>query len=114
LEGEGPWTVGSNGDIEEMELIHTPGHTDGSICLYHKPSQTMFTGDHFAYSESMGSLSIFPRYNFYSIQLQFESVRKLTDYDFVRVLPGHGRKIVTATPEIMKQTIEDFVAKNVP
>eukprot|EP00210_Caulerpa_lentillifera_P005449 g5211.t1 len=114
LEGEGPWTVGPNGDSNEMEIISTPGHTDGSLCLLHKPSQTMFTGDHFAYSGRMGRLSIFPRYNRYGIQKQFESVLKLADYDFVRILPGHGRRVETDTPEIMKQTIRDFVTQNDP
>eukprot|EP00210_Caulerpa_lentillifera_P005452 g5213.t2 len=63
FEGEGPWTLGPNGDSNEMEIISTPGHTDGSLCLLHKPSQTMFTGDHFAYSARVGRLSILPRYN---------------------------------------------------
>lgn len=44
LEGDGPWSVGSNGDIKEMEIISAPGHTEGSICLIHKPSLTIFIG----------------------------------------------------------------------
>ena len=44
LEGEGPWCVGKGGDIEEMEILFTPGHTAGSLCLLRKPSKTMFTG----------------------------------------------------------------------
>jgi glyoxylase-like metal-dependent hydrolase (beta-lactamase superfamily II) len=30
-------------------------------------------------------------YNWYSFPKQLESVRKLLDYDFLHVLPGHGR-----------------------
>lgn len=45
LKGEGPWTVGEDGDLNEMMLIHTPGHTRGSITLFHKASQSMFTGN---------------------------------------------------------------------
>jgi hypothetical protein len=29
----------------EVEVIHTPGHTDGSICLYEKGRGILFTGD---------------------------------------------------------------------
>ncbi len=28
-----------------LEVIHTPGHTPGSICLNHQPSHQLFTGD---------------------------------------------------------------------
>ena len=44
LEGEGPWTMGDDVDVEELEIIFTPGHTPGSLCLFHKPSKSMFTG----------------------------------------------------------------------
>ena len=51
------------------------------------------TGDHVSYSARVGGLSIFPRYNHHSKAVQMESVRKLLDYDFLHVLPGHGRRI---------------------
>lgn len=44
LQGTGPWAVG-DGDLNEMELIHVPGHSAGSVALFHKASKTMFTGD---------------------------------------------------------------------
>lgn len=28
-----------------FEFIHTPGHTDGSMCIYEKTSNVLFTGD---------------------------------------------------------------------
>ncbi|GAB2260917.1 hypothetical protein Droror1_Dr00011772 [Drosera rotundifolia] len=39
LEGTGPWSL-----WPDIELIHTPGHTEGSVCLYHKPLKVLFTG----------------------------------------------------------------------
>ena len=44
LEGRGPWAVEENGDLDEMMLIHTSGHTAGSTTLYHKPSKSTFAG----------------------------------------------------------------------
>lgn len=44
LEGEDSWAVGDDVHINELEIIHVPGHTAGSLCLLHKPSKTMFTG----------------------------------------------------------------------
>ena len=33
-----------NMDIEGFNVIHTPGHTNGSICLYNRP-EIIFVGD---------------------------------------------------------------------
>ena len=30
---------------EVLEVLHTPGHTTGSMCLYHRDSRTLFSGD---------------------------------------------------------------------
>jgi glyoxylase-like metal-dependent hydrolase (beta-lactamase superfamily II) len=30
---------------EELKIIHTPGHTPGSICLYNENNKMVFTGD---------------------------------------------------------------------
>jgi len=112
LKGSGPWTVGDDGDIEEMELIHTPGHTRGSVTLFHKASKSVFTGDHFAYSNRAGGLSIFPVYNDFSREIQYENVRMLLDYDFLHVLPGHGRRVDFANREERDERILAFLAAN--
>ncbi|GAB2215254.1 hypothetical protein Droror1_Dr00019635 [Drosera rotundifolia] len=39
LEGTGPWSL-----WPDIDLIHTPGHTEGSVCLYHKPLKVLLTG----------------------------------------------------------------------
>eukprot|EP00210_Caulerpa_lentillifera_P008013 g7652.t1 len=112
LDGNGPWSVGLNEDKNELEIIYTPGHTKGSICLLHKPSSTIFTGDHFAYSGVIEGLSVFARFNHYSVDKQYENLLKLTEYNFVRVLPAHGRKIEVESSEAMNKLIRDFVADN--
>lgn len=30
---------------ETLETVHTPGHTPGHLCFFHRPSGTLFTGD---------------------------------------------------------------------
>ncbi len=56
LEGEGPWDILG----EDLEIIHTPGHTFGHCVLLHKPSKALFSGDHLAFSrEPPGQLRIF-------------------------------------------------------
>lgn len=67
-------------------------------------------GDHFGYSHRVGGMTIFPVYNDYSTEVQLESLRKLLDYDFLRVLPGHGRKILFESKEERDEKILAFLA----
>lgn len=97
LTGGGPWDLAGRQVSRDaldggVRLIHVPGHTSGSIALWHAPSRAIFTGDHLAWSSTTDSVSIFPRYNFHSIERQVESVEALLELDFLHVLPGHGRR----------------------
>lgn len=42
--GEGPWFL-SDGS-EDVVFLYTPGHSNGSISMYHKPTRVFFTGIH--------------------------------------------------------------------
>ena len=44
-EGPAPEVPGVGPVLEGWEVIHTPGHTEGSICLYNKEEKIIFTGD---------------------------------------------------------------------
>ncbi|KAI4357033.1 hypothetical protein L6164_001008 [Bauhinia variegata] len=100
LEGIGPWSLG-----EDVQLIHTPGHTEGSVCLFYKPLKVLFTGDHVAMTES-GKLSIFERYNMCSVSMQLDSIKKLLDLDFKWIIPGHGRRIEFKDDHEKRATLE--------
>ncbi|KAH7669254.1 Metallo-hydrolase/oxidoreductase protein [Dioscorea alata] len=104
LQGEGPWSIST-----DFELIHTPGHTEGSVCLYYKPLKILFTGDHFAKSKD-SELSIFEQYNRVSVSLQLNSVRKLLDLDFLWILPGHGRRVEFKDSKEKNLALETFLA----
>ena len=82
LEGTGPWILG-----DDFQLIHTPGHTDGSVCLYYTPLKILFTGDHLIITES-GKLSIMEQYNKSSVPVQLDSVQKLWDLDLKWIIPA--------------------------
>ncbi|XP_010530630.1 PREDICTED: uncharacterized protein LOC104807169 isoform X2 [Tarenaya hassleriana] len=105
LEGDGPWTL-----YEDIMLIHTPGHTEGSVCLFHKPLKVLFTGDHLAMTEN--GMSIFEQYNHGSIPLQLENVRSLIDLDFQWILPGHGRRVYFEDREEKSKNLEALVQKH--
>ncbi|KAM0036908.1 putative metallo-beta-lactamase, ribonuclease Z/Hydroxyacylglutathione hydrolase [Helianthus debilis subsp. tardiflorus] len=61
LNGCGPWSLS-----DDVQLIHTPGHTEGSVCLFYKPLKVLFTGDHLALASDESNLAISEIYNFYS------------------------------------------------
>ncbi|KAL6911217.1 hypothetical protein ACP4OV_000022 [Aristida adscensionis] len=105
LNGDGPWNIGT-----DFELIHTPGHTEGSVCLYYKPLKVLFTGDHVAKSEESDDLNLFLIYNKQTVSLQLDSMRKLLEVDFEWILPGHGHRIRYKDIQAKNSAIESLLA----
>jgi len=90
LEGEGPWTLPDGGD--DVTMVFTPGHTSGHVVLFYGPDKALFTGDHLSAGHTPEEeLYVFTRFNWFSVPIQLDSVAKLLQYDWLRVLPGHGR-----------------------
>jgi glyoxylase-like metal-dependent hydrolase (beta-lactamase superfamily II) len=69
-------------------VIHTPGHVPGHICLYHRLSKTLITGDamNLLDGELIGAA---PQYTS-DPGLAHESLKKLTAYDIQAVITYHG------------------------
>ncbi|KAL5718253.1 hypothetical protein ACHQM5_011178 [Ranunculus cassubicifolius] len=103
LEGSGPWSIGS-----DIEIIHTPGHSEGSICLFYKPLKALFTGDHLCKRED--KLCMIEMYNHFSISAQVNSIRMLLDLDFEWILPGHLRRVQYRDKEEKNAALEAFLA----
>ncbi|KAI3894220.1 hypothetical protein MKX03_022645 [Papaver bracteatum] len=102
LDGDGPWNLGN-----DFELIHTPGHTRGSVCLLYKPLKVLFAGDHI--SKDQSELSMGEQYNQQSVPLQLESVRKLLDFEFEWILPGHGRRVEFKDTQEKNKALKAFL-----
>jgi glyoxylase-like metal-dependent hydrolase (beta-lactamase superfamily II)/ferredoxin len=76
----------------DLLMIPTPGHTRGhAVYLYR--DRFLFTGDHLAWDESRDRLYAFRSACWYSWSHQIESMKRLLQYRFDWVLPGHGRPI---------------------
>ncbi|GJM87513.1 hypothetical protein PR202_ga03475 [Eleusine coracana subsp. coracana] len=104
LNGSGPWNIGT-----DFELIYTPGHTEGSVCLFYKPLKVLFTGDHVAKSEESDDLNLSLLYNKQSVSLQLDSIRKLLEVDFEWILPGHGHRIWYEDERAKNSAIESLL-----
>ena len=104
LEGEGVWSPESDFDI-----LHTPGHTAGSLCLLVRTAKdaVLFSGDHLAYSSQKKALDGFKRYNFGSTEAQLMSLRMLAQAEpaFTWILPGHGRMARFASNEARMRAV---------
>ena len=69
-----------------LEVIHTPGHTLGSICLYLREERALFTGDTVL---GLGTVAIVPPPHG-DMALYVQSLERLKAYDAALLLPGHG------------------------
>ncbi len=69
----------------ELMIIHTPGHSPGSICIYWPEKKTLVSGD-LVFAGGVGRTDL-PGGN--SDELK-RSIRKVMDLDMEYLLPGHG------------------------
>ena len=75
----------------DITIIPVPGHSKGHTVLLYQ-NKFLFTGDHLAWSVYLEHLYGFRRFCWYSWSEQIKSMKRLADYSFEWVLPGHGRR----------------------
>lgn len=92
-----------------LEVISTPGHTSGCLCLIDLESESLFTGDTLAYSATAGGLTGFPRYNNGNWRQQLETIEKLAEEPFLHIFPGHGRMYSFANSSERREEIVSAV-----
>ena len=91
--------------IGDLKVIHTPGHTEGSICLY-KPGELIFVGDVLK-SNKNGSLELPWRLVTLDMVKAKESLRKISQLQFNILLPGHGRPVLQDAQEKVRHLLEN-------
>jgi hydroxyacylglutathione hydrolase len=74
-------------DSFPAQVLHTPGHTEGSICLHFVPLKMVFAGDTL-FAGSIGRTDL-PGGRFEQIMDSIHT-RLLTLPDETKVVPGHG------------------------
>ena len=70
----------------ELEVIHTPGHTPGGICLYSARSKLLFSGDTVFQDGSFGRTDLYGG----NTKKLIESIKSLSLLDVKVMYPGHG------------------------
>jgi hydroxyacylglutathione hydrolase len=101
-----PDVVLKDGDtVGSLSIVYTPGHTDGSICIY-KPGQALFVGDSLR-TDGKGAIKMTGNMmNKDSAELA-RSVEKISKLEFSVMLPGHGTPITDNASAKLKE----FVAR---
>jgi len=79
-------TIGIGG--KSFQVIPTPGHSPGSICLYWKEKRTLISGDTLFYM-GVGRTDL-PGGD---VKLLAGSIAKLAQLDIEYIIPGHGELI---------------------
>jgi hydroxyacylglutathione hydrolase len=94
-------------EIADLRIIHTPGHTKGSICLL-GPAKTIFVGDALR-SDSRGDPLPARSSMTADAAMAKKSLAAIAELDFDICLPGHGAPIIgNAAARVRKMAAEQF------
>ena len=104
LEGQEPLEL-----APQIELLPTPGHTPGSLCLLlGDQRRVLFSGDHVWWNRDQDVLVCSERYCWWDFKVQIRSLQRLQPLDVAWLLPGHGHRQhfqPGAWTEAVKQTL---------
>ena len=89
-----------------FKVVHTPGHTPGSICLYDAEKRLLISGDTI-FHETIGRFDL-PGGDKDKL---LDSLQKLLDFNVQYLLPGHGPPKIGGFSFHVKQMIAHFGEK---
>ncbi len=87
-----------------FEVIHIPGHTEGSCAYLHRSTKSLFIGD--SISTEQDSLSLPPEIYNFDTQMLKKSLQKIRELEFDNLFPGHGEPIIGKASEKVKKFVE--------
>ena len=90
------------GDLN-FEVIHTPGHTQGSICLYEPTKKWLFSGDCVFPQGSFGRVD-FPGSD---AEKMLSSLEILTSLEIESLFAGHMEPLITDAQESIKMSFRN-------
>jgi len=82
------------------EIIHIPGHSAGSIALYHREKKILIPGDTVYADNSIG------RFDLYGANASAlnDSLKKLSELEVKILLPGHNHIVEDVSPDYISKT----------
>jgi glyoxylase-like metal-dependent hydrolase (beta-lactamase superfamily II) len=89
-----------NDMVDDYRVIHTPGHTPGSIALYNSDNGVIFVGDTLTYDgKKVGGP---PSFFINDHDALKKSIKKISDLDPMIMLSGHGKPLTENTSEMIR------------
>ncbi|WP_170920624.1 MBL fold metallo-hydrolase [Desulfacinum hydrothermale] len=89
----------------QLEAIHTPGHTADGICLYHRDSGVLFSGD----AVLPHGLSAPDKHAGGRLDHLLFSLRRLLDLPVSHLLPGHGWPVKDLGKRVIEASYEEMI-----
>jgi glyoxylase-like metal-dependent hydrolase (beta-lactamase superfamily II) len=83
----------------EFEVLHTPGHSEDSICLYCAREQTLFAGD--------TPLDVKTPGGSYPGEL-LASLERIASREVATIYAGHASPVTAGGPELIRRTIRNI------
>jgi glyoxylase-like metal-dependent hydrolase (beta-lactamase superfamily II) len=87
-----------------LEVLHTPGHSSDSICLYAPAEKALFSGD--------TRLRVMPGESFH--QEYVDGLMKIACRETLRIFPGHESPITSGCQEMILNTVRTFHLRSIP
>lgn len=87
-----------------LEVLHTPGHSPGSICLYAPAKKALFSGDLRLRVERVGGT--------YG-GAYVEGLFKIACRDIETIYPGHGEPVTADCQELIVRTVRNVCRSTV-
>ena len=87
-----------------LEVIHTPGHTPGSISLYSPARKLLIAGD--ALNKRRDILRLPPKMASTDLTQAIDSVEKIAGLDFDTLCLGHGRPLTVDVHARLRELME--------
>jgi len=91
------------GPMGGLLVIHTPGHTPGSISLYSKKKKLLFVGD--ALNNRFIKMRYPPKAVSTDLVKAVDSVKKMLELDFENICFGHGRPVLGDARQRLKEEL---------
>ena len=77
--------------VGPLSIVHTPGHTDGSISVY-KPGEAIFVGD-LLRTDGSGNLKLTSPNMSRDMDEVKRSTEEISRLEFAMLVPGHGKPV---------------------
>jgi glyoxylase-like metal-dependent hydrolase (beta-lactamase superfamily II) len=90
-------------EIGGFKVIHTPGHTAGSICLY-QLGRLIFAGDALR-SDRKGNPRAMSKRMTLDVEEAWKSARRIAGLEFNVLLPGHGAPVIHDASKRVRQLL---------